>query len=142
MSDDYKDEFIQIVSDKFPKQPGEDDEIINEGMYGQALCLYLEAEMAKLGYEAAGCAEDWGWWVGINKDNFKSGLGIYCTSEPPALKTYAVCVLEQGFSKWSWTKFRKVSRKDEILKLRADLLSVFENDPEITVKRISDDPWE
>ena len=142
MTAEYTEEFIHIASDKFPVQPGEDEEIYNEGMYGAALCEYLEVEMGKLGYEASGLAEDWGWWVGITKGEFKSSLCVYCTSEPPTCKTYAICDGEQSFKRWNWSKFRKVSRKDEILKLRADLLSVFQNDPDIEVKGISDDAWD
>ena len=33
--------FIHIRSDKFPALPGEDDEIVNDGMYGKALVLTL-----------------------------------------------------------------------------------------------------
>jgi len=132
MSEDFQKEFVHIASDKFPVQPGEDEEIVNEGLYGQALSQYLVKEMAIIGYETSFfVSEDWGWWVSIRKDKFKSGICIYCTSHPPALKTYAVCDADHGFT----------NRKDEILKLRADLLSVFQNDPDIDVKGITDDAW-
>lgn len=143
MSKDFLVEFVQIESDKFPIQPGEDEEIVNDGMYGKALAEYLQKEMVKIGYDAPSfCAEDWGWWLGVSKDNYKSGLCIYCTSEPPALKTYAICEEAQSFTKWSWSKFKKISYEKEILQLRADLMSVFKNDPDIKVIRVSDDPWE
>lgn len=53
--------FIHIRSAKFPVMPGEEDEIINERMYGKALSLYLQEHLIEKGYQSSlYCCEDWG----------------------------------------------------------------------------------
>ena len=38
---------LEIHTKKFPILPDEKEEIVNEGMYGKALCQYLEKELPK-----------------------------------------------------------------------------------------------
>jgi hypothetical protein len=74
--------FIHVRSDKFPILPGEDEEIINEGMYGKALAEYLQKELTEVGYTVPFvCAEDWGWWVELSTDPIRSGVSIYALPE-------------------------------------------------------------
>jgi hypothetical protein len=40
---------VAIETNKFPILEGEDDEIVNENMYGKALCKYLENNLPKTG---------------------------------------------------------------------------------------------
>jgi hypothetical protein len=44
--------FIHIRSAKFPILPGEKAELVNEGMYGKALALYLQQHLSDRGYDA------------------------------------------------------------------------------------------
>ena len=124
--------FIQIRSGKFPILPGEDDEIINEGMYGKALGEYLRAELAKRDYEAPFvCAEDWGWWVEL-KAPFRLGVCIY--SDPThTTPTDYVCTNggPAGGRSWSWRKFAFIETAPAINRLNDDLVSIFRSDPDI-----------
>jgi len=40
---------LLIETCKFPILPGEDQEIVNEGMYGKAFCQYLESALPLAG---------------------------------------------------------------------------------------------
>jgi hypothetical protein len=51
-----------IRSSKFPILPSEKEELVNEGMYGKALAVFLQAQRTDRGYDAPFvCCEDWGW---------------------------------------------------------------------------------
>ena len=50
---------IKIETTKFPILEGEKDEIVNENMYGKAVCNYLEKELPKENIEVPFyCNED------------------------------------------------------------------------------------
>ena len=53
---------LKIETKKFPILDGEKEEIVNENMYGKALCEYLEKKLPTIGI-AVPCYlnEDWGW---------------------------------------------------------------------------------
>src|ERR1041385_7206115 len=73
------DQFIHIRSPKFPVLPGEDEELVNEGMYGKALAEYLQTKLKQRGYDAPFIAcEDWGWWIELKTAPFVFGVCIYC----------------------------------------------------------------
>ena len=40
---------LLIETKKFPVLKGEQEEIVNEGMYGKALCTYLQAKLPLVG---------------------------------------------------------------------------------------------
>jgi len=44
--------FIHIRSEQFPILPGEEEELVNEGMYGKALVTYLQEHLTDRGYES------------------------------------------------------------------------------------------
>lgn len=74
---------LLIESKKFPIQPGEDQEITNERMYGKALCTYLQEHLPRAGVNVPFfCNEDWGWWLEVERGDFKMALCIY--SDPDA----------------------------------------------------------
>ena len=78
--------FIHIRSTRFPILPGEEEELLNEGTYGKALAEYLQAELAKRGYDAPFvCCEDWGWWVEL-KAPFTFGVCIYVSLVVPSFR--------------------------------------------------------
>jgi len=101
---------ISLETDKFPVLPGEDSEVVNEGMYGKALCIYLQSELPSFGITVEHyCAEDWGWWLGVIENDFKLGLGIY--SHNPigqSPQAYAIHSLITNRKKWYWRQFKSV----------------------------------
>jgi len=135
---------IEIHTNKFPILEGEDDEIVNEGMYGKALCVYLQKELPKVGLEVPFfTSEDWGWWVEVKDNDFLLGLQIYSDSksdENP--EKYAIMSSISESKKWSWRKFKKIEVSEQVTKIMNQLDTVFSNDTEIEfVKRHDDFPF-
>jgi hypothetical protein len=133
-----------IESEKFPILEGEDEELVNEKMYGKALCLYLEAELPNAGIAVPFfCNEDWGWWLEVEKSGFKMGLCIY--SDPAAEgnpKRYAILPSIQEGRKWSWSKWKNVDHSADVLGLMSEVESVFKLDNDIrAVTRHNDYPF-
>ena len=55
---------LLIETKKFPVLEGEKEELVNEGMYGKALCAYLQVKLLLVGIQVPFfCNEDWGWWL-------------------------------------------------------------------------------
>jgi hypothetical protein len=134
--------FIQIRSQKFPILPGEEEELVNEGMYGKALARYLQTALNDRGYEARFvCCEDWGWWLDVRVMGNLLGVCIYSDStidgRPP---TNFVCT-DGCFKRhrWNWRRFRFVDISNLIAKLHEDLLDIFYTDPEIEVVGVFDE---
>ncbi len=124
--------------------PGEDQEIVNERMYGKALCQYLGSVLPSAGLKVSSyCAEDWGWWLAFERDAFKMGLCIY--SDPEAKKDperYAILPSIQQAKKWSWSKFRNIDNSTDVLELVAVVERVLKRDSDIcTVTRHDDYPF-
>lgn len=124
---------IEIHTRKFPVLDGEDDEIVNEGMYGKALCRHLERELP-----AAGLAvplflcEDWGWWIEVQDGDFVLGLQIYSDSEPGEdPPRYAILSSVTANRKWSWRRFRREEMTGRVTAIMDRLERLFIEDPEI-----------
>lgn len=135
---------LVIETEKFPPLPGEDAEIVNPGMYGKALCQYLEQELPLRGIAVPFfCNEDWGWWLEVNHDGFKMALCIYSWPESEAApKSYAILPSIQNGKKWSWSKFRSVDVTQDVLRVINCLELLFREDPEISaVSRHDDFPF-
>lgn len=136
---------LLIETKKFPIMPGEDREIVNERMYGKALCQYLESVLPAYGLNVASyCAEDWGWWLEVQRGTFKMGLCIY--SDPEAEKDperYAILPSIQQAKKWSWSKLRNIDNSTDVLELVAVVERVLKSDKDIfAVTRHDDYPFE
>jgi hypothetical protein len=136
---------LLIESKKFPVMPGEDQEITNERMYGKALCQYLQAALPSSGIIVPTyCNEDWGWWLDVERGDFKMGLCIY--SEPAVVKDperYALLPSIDRAKKWSWAKFKKVDVSKDVLELIDIVERVLKSDKEIAVVTRHDDyPFE
>src|SRR5687767_14239888 len=101
---------LLIATKKFPILEGEKEEIVNEGMYGKALCRYLEAELPLAGIKVPSfCNEDWGWWLEIERSGFKMALCIYSDPDAnPSPERYAVMPSIKDGKKWSWSKFKSI----------------------------------
>lgn len=132
--------FIHIKSRKFPILPGEEEEIVNEGMYGKALAEYLQAKLSARGYGVPFvCAEDWGWWVELTNAPFSFGVCIYSEPNTDGPTQFVCTDGAVGPRKWSWKKFRFVDTSLWVARLHKDMVSVFEADKEVEIVGVSDD---
>ena len=126
---------IVIETDKFPILEGEEEELVNEGMYGKGLCLYLQKELPSEGMEAPFfCCEDWGWWIEVKDKDYVLGLCIY--SDPdggPGInpKKYVVISSITNETKWSWSKFRKINVSNNVKNILDAVERIFNKDGEI-----------
>jgi hypothetical protein len=138
------DSWLKIETRKFPILEGEKQEITNEGMYGKALCQYLEAKLPAAGIDAPSyCSEDWGWWLEVRRGSFKMGLCIY--SEPGVEADpvrYAIGPSIEEAKKWSWSKFKKEDMSQEVLAVIDTVERILRNDAEVhSVTRHDDFPF-
>lgn len=129
-----------VRSHKFPILPGEEEELLNEGTYGKALAEYLKAKLRERGYTVPFvCCEDWGWWVEVADAPFVFGVGLgYSGEERDGLLVYTCFVGLLGRRKWSWRRWRFVETAPWAERLDADLLAVFQADPEVELVNVSD----
>src|SRR5262249_11458948 len=112
------DRFIHITSRKFPILPGEKGELVNEGMFGKALALYLQANLTERGYNAPFvCCEDWGWWVELRIAPFRFGVCIYSKPEENGPTDFVCSDGASAPRKWSWRQFRFVDTSPWVKKL-------------------------
>lgn len=130
--------FIHVRSGKFPLLPGEEKEMVNEGMVGKALALYLQDRLERSGYDAPFiCCEDWGWWVELSGAPFRFGVCIYSTPPGDGLTDYYCTDGAIARSIWSWKSFRRIDTSPWSAALHATLLTIFRNDPEVELLGIS-----
>jgi hypothetical protein len=125
--------FIHIKSAKFPILPGEEEELVNDGIYGKALSQYLEARLKERGYDVPFIyCEDWGWWVHIRGQPFTLGLCVYAFGLSDFQELYFTISTEPG-RRWSWTRFRFIDTTSHVEKLFSDLKTILAEDPDIQV---------
>ena len=127
--------FLHIQSAKFRIFPGEDDEIVNEGMYGKACAQYLQSHLASRGYNIPFfVCEDWGWWVEVKGLDFTCGIGVYGLKiDDTDDLDLCVTVLTPKGKKWNWKKLRSIDTSTEVSRLHDTIRNIFENDHDITV---------
>ncbi|MBL8793034.1 MAG: hypothetical protein JNM56_03955 [Planctomycetia bacterium] len=125
--------FIRVRSTRFAILPGEEQELVNEGMYGKALAQYLQRKLQERGYDAPFfCCEDWGWWVELKGTPCAFGVCIYCGPQQPDGLLDLFCTDGAVAPRqWSWRRFRFIDMTGAIEKLHADLLAIFRADPEV-----------
>lgn len=132
--------FIHIKSAKFPILPGEEEELVNEGMYGKALALYLESSLKELHYDVPFiCCEDWGWWVEIKGQPFTLGVCIYGSADLDTTHELCVMVSIQPGRKWSWKRFGFVDTTSRVTTLFEDLRDIFQKDEAVQVLGFSEE---
>ncbi len=132
--------FIHLRSPKLCVMPGEDDELVNEGMYGKALAQYLQEALAQNGYQTPAFeCEDWGWWLTIAGLPFSCGIGIYGQriDKSDELDLCVTVLTPQG-KKWNWGKFRFVDTTSEVDRLHQTIRHILDSDQDINV--ISESP--
>lgn len=126
--------FLHVRSPKFGILPGEEDELVNEGMYGKAFAQYLQKALAAEGYQTpfVSC-EDWGWWVTIAGLEFTCGLGVYGSRIADTNDLdLCVSVLAPRGKKWNWRRFRFIDTTAEVDRLHETLRRICHSDKEIT----------
>lgn len=132
--------FMHIRSTKFPVLPGEEDELVNEGMFGKALAQYLQEQLRGKGYDVPFfCCEDWGWWVELKGFPFVFGVCIHCGPATSGTMDYVVTDGAPGEKKWQWRRFRFVETGPSVEKLLADLQDIFASDEEVEVVSVTED---
>ena len=127
--------FLHVRSAKFRVLPGEDDELVNEGMYGKSLALYLQVKLAENGYKTP-CVvcEDWGWWVEIAELGFTCGLGVYgLRIDDTDELDICVTVLTPKGKKWSWRKLGLIDTTPTIERLHGTMMHILNADKEISL---------
>ena len=125
--------FIHIQSAKFHILPGEEEALINEGVFGKSLAEYLKLQLSQGGYDIPFiCAEDWGWWVQLKGQPFTLGLCIYGLPKDDGSLDLCVRVSAVPERRWSWTRFKFIDQTPWVTKLHDDLKHIFEGDKEIS----------
>lgn len=103
-------------------------------MYGKALAEYLAEKLRELGYDAPFiCCEDWGWWVELAGFPFTFGVCIYSIELAGGRLDLYATDGAVGPRQWSWRRFRFVSTAAAVAKLHADLIAIFQADPDVQV---------
>ena len=123
---------------------GEEEEIVNDGMYGKAICIYLEKFLPMNEVQVPlFLNEDWGWWLEVKQNNFSMGLCIY--SDPDSTgnpESYAIMPSEHNEKKWIWSKLQFKNISKEVLSIMDIVVYIFEQDKEIKkVSRHNDFPY-
>lgn len=139
----HQKQFVHIRSPKFALMPGEKDEVVNEGIYGKALAIYLKEKLTLRGYAIPFyCCEDWGWRVHIDGASFLFGVCIYGwpVGETEQLDIWCTDSFHKP-RKWSWRKWRFFDTAPLTTKLQRDLLQIFGSDPDVDILGTSDSPF-
>lgn len=125
--------YIKLETDKFPVLPEEDTEVVNEGMYGKALCLYLQNELPSFGIDVEFfCVEDWGWWISVVENDFKMGLTVYSHNIVGASpKAYVIASSIDTNKKWYWRRFKSIDVTDNVTSIMEKVENALGFDPEI-----------
>ena len=134
--------FIEIKTKKFPIMEGEDDEVINDGMYGKALSLYISNELKSNNYDIPFyLSEDFGWWIEVKKLGFSLGIIIYSESEPGENpeKYVVTSSVTKPIKKWSWKKLRYIDYTSKITDMLDVLYEKFQSDPEVEYSKRHDE---
>ena len=118
---------VEFRSDKFPPYDGEEDGI-NPGVWGKKLAEYLRENLPHHGVNVTGIfAEDWGWIVELENDDFPLWIGC---GHQNGDKDEFLCFIEPSkthIRKW----FRKIDTTAQVGRVSESLKAILESDPEI-----------
>jgi hypothetical protein len=131
---------LLIETKRFRVQPGEDQEITNERMYGKALCTYLQEHLPSAGVNVPFfCNEDWGWWLEVEHGGFKMALCIYSDPGESNPEKYGLMPSIDKGAQWSWSRFRKVDVSKDVLAVIDIVERIFKSDKDISAVTRHDD---
>lgn len=124
--------FFHVRSEKFTILPNEDDEILNEGIYGKSLCLYLRKNLSERGWSTdfLGC-EDWGWALEIVAAPLRFNLCVYGIEMKTGGLDLCVTIEAMRDRKWSWRRFRFVDTTEVVDRMTTELNAIFSEDPDV-----------
>ena len=111
-------EFIHLRSAQFPPLPGEAEEMVNEGLVGKALALYLQEKLQCLGRDVPFvCCE----------------FGVCVYSLPSDGDRAEFCCTDGASAEriWNWRTFRWIDTAPWAAALHGELLAIFREDPEV-----------
>lgn len=90
---------VEFRSSAFAPDPAE-DELVNPGVYGKALALWVHGQLQGAGIGAADpIAEDWGWMVGIDHPSVRAWVGCANIDGEPGGHRCFVEVVRRRFRK-------------------------------------------
>ena len=122
---------VEFRSDRFPPVDGEDDEV-NPGRYGKRLAQFVQRGLKERGIATdEPIAEDWGWCVPVNNDQFRIWVGCGNYEEYP---DGFLCFIEPQkpfVRKW----FKKIDPTARVSAVRAAL------DDLLNAEGIRDKKW-
>lgn len=134
--------FFHLRAPRLGVLPGEDDELVNEGLYGKALCVHLGEQLAAQGWTVGPpVAEDWGWWLDVGEGR-RGRLGVCIHGrrlgdDTPELDLCVTVAPDPG------ARRRRSKRHEEVVqqvaRLDADLRALFASDAEIDVLGVTDE---
>ncbi len=132
--------FLQIRTDKFPIQQGEEQLLCNPGTYGKSFAEYLQTRLVDKGYNAPFvCCEDWGWWVEVRLPEKSIGILCYREHDQDGDCGFVCSPSPQTSRVWSWRRLKNIDIGSQLEKLVVDLQRIFEEDPQIDFLGQSDD---
>lgn len=132
MSDSYP--VIFFKSDSFPEREEEED-VINPGLFGQALAEYLHENLKKAGFpvEEIG-SEDFGMYVPITNKDLR--IYIYCVNEYETTNEFRLDFEPNTHTITKW--FKKIDTRPVMEPLITAVLKILADDPRIS--EVRDEP--
>lgn len=118
---------VEFKSDKFPPYDGEEEEI-NPGLWGKRLAEYLQENLSAHGLNVTGIgAEDWGWMVELENDEFPLWIG--CGHQNGDNDEF-LCFIEPSepyIRKW----FKKIDTTAQVGRVAEALKKIIGSNPDI-----------
>ncbi len=118
---------VQFRSDKFPPYDGE-EEIINPGLWGKRVAEYFQEQLPYHGFRVSSIgAEDWGWMVEIDNQQFPLWIG--CGHQYGENDEF-LCFIEPSkpfIRKW----FKKINTTEKVTRLSEAMQKILEANPDI-----------
>lgn len=118
---------VEFKSDGFPPYDGEEEEI-NPGLWGRKLAEYLQESLSAHGLNVTGIgAEDWGWMVELENDEFPLWIG--CGHQNGDNDEF-LCFIEPSkpyIRKW----FKKIDTTAQVERVADALKQIIESNPDI-----------
>jgi len=131
---------IHFRTSIFPPLPNEAEELVNEGMYGKAVCQFLERELPQRGFEVIRyVAEDWGWWIEVENSVKSLELAIYSGGHDISEMDYAILLDIRKPSFFSLKKMKRVSRETEMKSLQSALEDLISSTPNVKLMSITEE---
>ena len=115
--------------------PGEEEELVNDGIYGKALSLYLREQLEAHDYKVTlQCAEDWGWYTELENKEFRLSIG--CGTHDWDSREF-VCFVNPS-EPVIRKLFKKISTVETVEKLVSILKEILRSDKRIEDLELTD----